>query len=146
MWQTLWRIQRCTKLHSWCLHTHTQSIYITTWFYTNTMNLLPFWLFSSPVKFDMGAYTSNDESKFPVTLRISKTRLFLSAQNEDEPVLLKVSCPRTPLTFVTPHTSANDPKRQTPLSRCTVLFSSYHRPHLPPPTPTLLLTYAQGQV
>lgn len=78
------------------------------------MNLLSFWLFSSPVKFDMGAYTSNDESKFPVTLRISKTRLFLSAQNEDEPVLLKVSCPRAPLTFVTPHTSANDPKRQTP--------------------------------
>lgn len=47
------------------------------------------------VKFDMGAYTSNDESTFPVTLRISKTRLFLSAQNEDEPVLLK-EMPETP--------------------------------------------------
>ncbi|XP_019518409.1 PREDICTED: interleukin-1 alpha [Hipposideros armiger] len=47
------------------------------------------------VKFDMGMYTSNDDSKLPVTLRISKTRLFLSAQEEDEPVLLK-EMPETP--------------------------------------------------
>ena len=40
----------------------------------------------------MAAYTSNDDSQLPVTLRISETRLFVSAQNEDEPVLLKVSC------------------------------------------------------
>ncbi|XP_059044346.1 interleukin-1 alpha [Mustela lutreola] len=49
------------------------------------------------VKFDMGAYTSED-SKFPVTLRISKTRLFVSAQNEGEPVLLK-EMPETPKTI-----------------------------------------------
>uniref|UniRef100_A0A8C0MK60 Interleukin-1 n=2 Tax=Canis lupus familiaris TaxID=9615 RepID=A0A8C0MK60_CANLF len=49
------------------------------------------------VKFDMGAYTSED-SKLPVTLRISKTRLFVSAQNEDEPVLLK-EMPETPKTI-----------------------------------------------
>ncbi|XP_058539308.1 interleukin-1 alpha [Neofelis nebulosa] len=47
------------------------------------------------VKFDMGAYTSKEDSKLPVTLRISKTRLFVSAQNEDEPVLLK-EMPETP--------------------------------------------------
>ena len=50
-----------------------------------------------PVKFDMGAYTSKEDSKLPVTLRISKTRLFVSAQNEDEPVLLKVSRPQSPI-------------------------------------------------
>lgn len=59
------------------------------------MGLLSFWLFSLPVKFDMGAYTSEEDSQLPVTLRISKTRLFVSAQNEDEPVLLKV-CPQSP--------------------------------------------------
>ncbi|XP_039707579.1 interleukin-1 alpha [Pteropus medius] len=47
------------------------------------------------VKFDMGAYITDEDSPFPVTLRISKTRLFLSAQNEDEPVLLK-EMPETP--------------------------------------------------
>ncbi|XP_019681731.3 interleukin-1 alpha isoform X2 [Leopardus geoffroyi] len=50
------------------------------------------------VKFDMGAYTSKEDSKLPVTLRISKTRLFVSAQNEDEPVLLK-EMPETPKTI-----------------------------------------------
>lgn len=60
------------------------------------MDLLSFWLFSLPAKFDMGAYTSED-SKLPVTLRISKTRLFVSAQNEDEPVLLKVSHSQSPI-------------------------------------------------
>ncbi|XP_029793658.1 interleukin-1 alpha [Suricata suricatta] len=47
------------------------------------------------VKFDMGAYTSREDSKLPVTLRISKTRLFVSAQSENEPVLLK-EMPETP--------------------------------------------------
>ncbi|XP_062935108.1 interleukin-1 alpha [Cynocephalus volans] len=48
------------------------------------------------VKFDMGAYRSAaEDSKLPVTLRISKTRLFLSAQNEEDPVLLK-EIPETP--------------------------------------------------
>lgn len=61
------------------------------------MDLLSFWLFSFPVKFDMGAYTSLEDSKLPVTLRISKTRLFVSAQNEDEPVLLKVSRSQSPV-------------------------------------------------
>nr|XP_012598286.1 interleukin-1 alpha isoform X2 [Microcebus murinus] len=41
------------------------------------------------VKFDMGAYVSRDDSKIPVTLRISKTQLFVCAQDEDQPVLLK---------------------------------------------------------
>ncbi|ELW51474.1 interleukin-1 alpha [Tupaia chinensis] len=41
------------------------------------------------VKFDMGAYKSADDSNLPVTLRISKTRLYVSAQNEGEPVLLQ---------------------------------------------------------
>uniref|UniRef100_A0A8C9Q475 Interleukin-1 n=1 Tax=Spermophilus dauricus TaxID=99837 RepID=A0A8C9Q475_SPEDA len=51
------------------------------------------------VKFDMGAYISTTEdSKFPVTLRISKTHLFVSAQEEDEPVLLK-EMPETPKTI-----------------------------------------------
>nr|AAC39255.1 interleukin-1 alpha [Equus caballus] len=50
------------------------------------------------VKFDMGAYTSEEDSQLPVTLRISKTRLFVSAQNEDEPVLLK-EMPDTPKTI-----------------------------------------------
>ncbi|EPY82043.1 Interleukin-1 alpha [Camelus dromedarius] len=50
------------------------------------------------VKFDMGAYTSEEDSQLPVTLRISKTRLFVSAQNEDEPVLLK-EMPETPKTI-----------------------------------------------
>lgn len=57
-----------------------------------------FLVFLSTVKFDMGAYKSND-LKRPVTLRISDTRLFLSAQNEGESVLLKVSCPLSLLTF-----------------------------------------------
>ncbi|XP_070284614.1 interleukin-1 alpha [Myotis yumanensis] len=46
------------------------------------------------VRFDMGAYKS-DDLKHPVTLRISDTRLFLSAQNEGESVLLK-ELPETP--------------------------------------------------
>ncbi|XP_057597690.1 interleukin-1 alpha [Hippopotamus amphibius kiboko] len=50
------------------------------------------------VKFDVGAYTSEEDSQLPVTLRISKTRLFVSAQNEDEPVLLK-ELPETPKTI-----------------------------------------------
>ncbi|XP_059115554.1 interleukin-1 alpha [Peromyscus eremicus] len=41
------------------------------------------------VKFDMYAYLSGDDSKYPVTLKISNTQLFVSAQGEDEPVLLK---------------------------------------------------------
>ncbi|XP_059973305.1 interleukin-1 alpha isoform X2 [Mesoplodon densirostris] len=41
------------------------------------------------VKFDIGAYTSEDDSQFPVTLRISDTRMFVCAQDEDEPILLK---------------------------------------------------------
>lgn len=60
------------------------------------MDLLSFLFFSLTVKFDMGAYTSED-SKYPVTLRISKTRLFVSAQNEGEPVLLKVSHSQSPV-------------------------------------------------
>ncbi|XP_007957590.1 interleukin-1 alpha [Orycteropus afer afer] len=47
------------------------------------------------VKFDIGAYKPADEFSMPVTLRISKSRLFVSAQNEDEPVLLK-EMPETP--------------------------------------------------
>ncbi|XP_049640395.1 interleukin-1 alpha [Suncus etruscus] len=42
------------------------------------------------VIFDMDFYLSEeDDSKAPVTLRISETQLFVSAQNEGEPVLLK---------------------------------------------------------
>ncbi|XP_054978196.1 interleukin-1 alpha [Sorex araneus] len=44
---------------------------------------------NAEVKFDMGTYLADDDSEIPVTLRISKTQLFVSAQNEDEPVLLK---------------------------------------------------------
>ncbi|XP_076426737.1 interleukin-1 alpha [Peromyscus maniculatus bairdii] len=47
------------------------------------------------VKFDMYAYSSGDDSKYPVTLKISNTQLFVSAQGEDEPVLLK-EIPETP--------------------------------------------------
>ncbi|KAM9212131.1 interleukin-1 alpha [Dugong dugon] len=47
------------------------------------------------VKFDIGAYKPADGSNIPVTLRISETRLFVSAQDEDEPVLLK-EMPETP--------------------------------------------------
>ncbi|XP_004475795.1 interleukin-1 alpha [Dasypus novemcinctus] len=47
------------------------------------------------VKFDMGAYKPTEVNKRPVTLRISKTRLFVSAQDESEPVLLK-EMPETP--------------------------------------------------
>ncbi|KAM4868000.1 interleukin-1 alpha [Thomomys bottae] len=48
------------------------------------------------VKFDMGSYLPvTEDSKLPVTLRISKTRLFVSAQDEDQPVLLK-EMPETP--------------------------------------------------
>ncbi|XP_005068666.1 interleukin-1 alpha [Mesocricetus auratus] len=41
------------------------------------------------VKFDMYVYSSEDDSKYPVTLKISNTQLFVSAQGEDQPVLLK---------------------------------------------------------
>ena len=77
----------------------THSIFINTWFYTNTMDLLFFffWLFSLPVKFDMCAYIPEEDLQCPVTLRISKTLLFVCAQNEDEPVLLKVSCSQSPI-------------------------------------------------
>ncbi|KAM9585196.1 interleukin-1 alpha isoform 2-T2 [Trichechus inunguis] len=47
------------------------------------------------VKFDIGAYKPADGFNIPVTLRISETRLFVSAQDEDEPVLLK-EMPETP--------------------------------------------------
>ncbi|KFO26705.1 interleukin-1 alpha [Fukomys damarensis] len=51
---------------------------------------------SHEVKFDMGGYISaTDDNTNPVTLRISKTRLFVSAQEEDQPVLLK-EMPETP--------------------------------------------------
>ncbi|KAM6178272.1 interleukin-1 alpha [Rhynchocyon petersi] len=48
------------------------------------------------VRFDISGYIpiSNFES-IPVTLRISKSRLFLSAENKDEPILLK-EMPTTP--------------------------------------------------
>lgn len=83
------------------------------------MNSLYFWLFSSPVKFDMGAYTSSkDDTKVPVILRISKTQLYVSAQDEDQPVLLKVSCPFVShLPSFTSHMFVNKPNRQTPLTR-----------------------------
>lgn len=61
------------------------------------MDLLSFWLFSLPVKFDMGGYISEEDSKQHVTLRISKTRLFVSAQGKGQPVLLKVSHPQSPV-------------------------------------------------
>ncbi|CAO2578846.1 Interleukin-1 alpha, partial [Lemmus lemmus] len=48
------------------------------------------------VKFDMYAYSSSeDESKYPITLKLSNTQLFVSAQGEDMPVLLK-ELPETP--------------------------------------------------
>ncbi|XP_008055299.1 interleukin-1 alpha [Carlito syrichta] len=48
------------------------------------------------VKFDMSAYKPREDTpNFPVTLRISKTRLFVSAQDEGQPVLLK-EMPETP--------------------------------------------------
>lgn len=48
------------------------------------------------VKFDMYAYSSGgDDSKYPVTLKISDSQLFVSAQGEDQPVLLK-ELPETP--------------------------------------------------
>uniref|UniRef100_G7PMZ6 Interleukin-1 alpha n=1 Tax=Macaca fascicularis TaxID=9541 RepID=G7PMZ6_MACFA len=51
------------------------------------------------VKFDMGAYTSSkDDTKVPVILRISKTQLYVSAQDEDQPVLLK-EMPEIPKTI-----------------------------------------------
>ncbi|XP_007446080.1 PREDICTED: interleukin-1 alpha [Lipotes vexillifer] len=50
------------------------------------------------VKFDVSSYTSEEDSLLPVTLRISKTQLFVCAQNEDEPVLLK-EMPETPQTI-----------------------------------------------
>ncbi|XP_006903202.1 PREDICTED: interleukin-1 alpha-like [Elephantulus edwardii] len=48
------------------------------------------------VRFDIAVYkpTNNFES-IPVTLRVSKSRLFVSAENRDEPVLLK-ELPETP--------------------------------------------------
>nr|XP_012289853.1 interleukin-1 alpha [Aotus nancymaae] len=62
------------------------------------MNLLPFWFFSSPAKFDMDAYISSKDDKDYVTLRISKTRLYVSAQDENQPVLLK-EMPEIPKTI-----------------------------------------------
>uniref|UniRef100_A0A2K6FGM6 Interleukin-1 n=2 Tax=Propithecus coquereli TaxID=379532 RepID=A0A2K6FGM6_PROCO len=50
------------------------------------------------VKFDMDGYRSRDDTKIPVTLRISKTQLFVCAQDEDQPVLLK-EIPETPKTI-----------------------------------------------
>uniref|UniRef100_A0A2K6NJ18 Interleukin-1 n=1 Tax=Rhinopithecus roxellana TaxID=61622 RepID=A0A2K6NJ18_RHIRO len=51
------------------------------------------------VKFDMGAYTSSkDDTKVPVILRISETQLYVSAQDEDQPVLLK-EMPEIPKTI-----------------------------------------------
>ncbi|XP_008838594.1 interleukin-1 alpha [Nannospalax galili] len=47
------------------------------------------------VKFDMDAYSSGDDTKYPVTLRISNSQLFVSAQDENQPVLLK-EMPNTP--------------------------------------------------
>lgn len=48
------------------------------------------------VKFDMYAYSSGgDDSKYPVTLKISDSQLFVRAQGEDKPVLLK-ELPETP--------------------------------------------------
>lgn len=47
------------------------------------------------VKFDMYAYSSGDDSKLPVALKLSNTQLFVSAQGEDNPVLLK-EIPETP--------------------------------------------------
>lgn len=47
------------------------------------------------VKFDMYAYSSPDDSKYPIILKLSNTQLFVSAQGEDEPVLLK-ELPETP--------------------------------------------------
>lgn len=48
------------------------------------------------VKFDMYAYSSGgDDSKYPVALKVSNTQLFVSAQGEDKPVLLK-EIPETP--------------------------------------------------
>lgn len=41
------------------------------------------------VKFDMDAYSAGDDSKYPVTLRISNTQLYVSAQGGDQPVLIK---------------------------------------------------------
>ncbi|XP_037383707.1 interleukin-1 alpha-like isoform X1 [Talpa occidentalis] len=41
------------------------------------------------VKFDIYAYRSHEDSQFPVALRISDTRFFVSAQNEGQPILLK---------------------------------------------------------
>lgn len=48
------------------------------------------------VKFDMYAYSSGgDDSRYPVTLKISNSQLFVSAQGEDQAVLLK-EFPETP--------------------------------------------------
>ncbi|XP_004686157.1 PREDICTED: interleukin-1 alpha [Condylura cristata] len=41
------------------------------------------------VKFDIDAYISREDSQFPVALRISETQLFVSAQSEGQPILLK---------------------------------------------------------
>ncbi|XP_037662806.1 interleukin-1 alpha [Choloepus didactylus] len=49
----------------------------------------------SAAKFDMSAYKPTEVNKRPVTLRISNTRLFVSAQEESKPVLLK-EMPETP--------------------------------------------------
>ncbi|XP_003417445.1 interleukin-1 alpha [Loxodonta africana] len=51
------------------------------------------------VKFDIGAYKPADGFNIPVTLRISKTRLFVSAQDEGEPLLLK-EMPETPKVII----------------------------------------------
>uniref|UniRef100_A0A2K5BVG7 Interleukin-1 n=1 Tax=Aotus nancymaae TaxID=37293 RepID=A0A2K5BVG7_AOTNA len=49
-------------------------------------------------KFDMDAYISSKDDKDYVTLRISKTRLYVSAQDENQPVLLK-EMPEIPKTI-----------------------------------------------
>ncbi|XP_023374616.1 interleukin-1 alpha [Otolemur garnettii] len=52
------------------------------------------------VKFDMGAYKSSAEDVTrPVILRISKTQLYVSTQDEDQPVLLK-ELPQIPRTIM----------------------------------------------
>ena len=82
----------------------------------------------------MGAYTSED-SKLPVTLRISKTRLFVSAQNEDEPVLLKVSGSQSPIYLHLHPMFVNDSNRQIPLAGWHSPFpflTQFLPAHLPP--------------
>ncbi|XP_002757550.1 interleukin-1 alpha [Callithrix jacchus] len=57
------------------------------------------------VKFDMDAYiSSKDDDKDYVTLRISKTRLYVSAQDENQPALLK-EMPEIPKTITADETN-----------------------------------------